>query len=184
MLKLFNVKNQKKDVADGTKSVGKRLSAAQLRITKDVNELTLPNTCEIDFPDPDNLLVFKLIICPDEGYYRDGRFVFNFKVGQNYPHEPPKVKCETKVYHPNIDIDGNVCLNILREDWKPVLTINAVVYGLQYIFLEPNAEDPLNKEAAEVLQSNRQLFGQNVIKSMKGGYVGATHFDRCHRSYL
>lgn len=56
-------------------------------------------------------------------------------MGPNYPHEPPKVKCETPVYHPNIDLDGNVCLNILREDWKPVLTINSIVYGLQYLFL-------------------------------------------------
>jgi len=39
------------------------------------------------------------------------------------------------VYHPNIDLEGNVCLNILREDWKPVLTINAVIYGIQYLFL-------------------------------------------------
>ena len=46
-----------------------------------------------------------------------------------------QVKCETKVYHPNIDLEGNVCLNILREDWKPVLTINSIVYGLQYLFL-------------------------------------------------
>lgn len=61
--------------------------------------------------------------------------MFSFKVGPNYPHEPPKVKCETQVYHPNIDLDGNVCLNILREDWKPVLTINSIVYGLQYLFL-------------------------------------------------
>lgn len=67
-----------------------------------------------------------------------GRFMFNFKVGPNYPHEPPKVKCETLVYHPNIDLEGNVCLNILREDWKPVLTINSIVYGLQYLFLVCN----------------------------------------------
>ena len=40
-----------------------------------------------------------------------------------------------QVYHPNIDLEGNVCLNILREDWKPVLTINSIVYGLQYLFL-------------------------------------------------
>ena len=46
-----------------------------------------------------------------------------------------QVKCETKIYHPNIDLEGNVCLNILREDWKPVLTINSIVYGLQYLFL-------------------------------------------------
>lgn len=36
------------------------------------------------------------------------------QVGQGYPHDPPKVKCETMVYHPNIDLEGNVCLNILR----------------------------------------------------------------------
>lgn len=40
-----------------------------------------------------------------------------------------------QVYHPNIDLEGNVCLNILREDWKPVLSINSIIYGLQYLFL-------------------------------------------------
>ena len=73
-----------------------------------------------------------------QGYYKGGRFAFSFKVNANYPHDAPKVKCETKVYHPNIDLEGNVCLNILREDWKPVLTINAIVYGLQYLFLVSN----------------------------------------------
>jgi ubiquitin-conjugating enzyme E2 M len=70
-------------------------------------------------------------------------------------------------------------LNILREDWKPVLTINAIVYGLQYLFLEPNPEDPLNKEAAEVLQSNRKVFEMNVKRAMSGGAVGNVTFDRC-----
>uniref|UniRef100_A0A8C5PI60 NEDD8-conjugating enzyme UBC12 n=1 Tax=Leptobrachium leishanense TaxID=445787 RepID=A0A8C5PI60_9ANUR len=135
--------------------------------TGDINELNLPKTCEIEFSDHDDLLNFKLVICPDEGFYKGGKFVFSFKVGQGYPHDPPKVKCETMVYHPNIDLEGNVCLNILREDWKPVLTINSIIYGLQYLFLEPNPEDPLNKEAAEVLQNNRRLFEQNVQRSMR-----------------
>uniref|UniRef100_A0A8C2IKA9 NEDD8-conjugating enzyme UBC12 n=2 Tax=Cyprinus carpio TaxID=7962 RepID=A0A8C2IKA9_CYPCA len=170
MIKLFSLKQQKKDEesAGGARAGagGKKASAAQLRIQKDINELNLPKTCEIVFPDQDDLLNFKLIISPDE-------------VGQGYPHDPPKVKCETMVYHPNIDLEGNVCLNILREDWKPVLTINSIIYGLQYLFLEPNPEDPLNKEAAEVLQTNRRLFEQNVQRSLRGGYVGATYFERC-----
>ena len=57
-----------------------------------------------------------------------------------------QVLCETTVFHPNIDMDGHVCLNILREDWKPVLTIQSVIMGLQFLMLEPNADDPLNKE--------------------------------------
>uniref|UniRef100_A0A0A9Z2Q8 E2 NEDD8-conjugating enzyme n=1 Tax=Lygus hesperus TaxID=30085 RepID=A0A0A9Z2Q8_LYGHE len=180
MIKLFSLKQQKKD-GESTPRVGnqKKASAAQLRITKDLNELNLPKTCNTEFPDPDDLLSFKLVICPDEGFYRGGKFTFSFKVGPNYPHEPPKVKCETHVYHPNIDLEGNVCLNILREDWKPVLTVSSIVYGLQYLFLEPNPEDPLNKEAAEVLQNNRRVFEQNVQKAMRGGNVGNVYFERC-----
>uniref|UniRef100_A0A8C3JKB3 NEDD8-conjugating enzyme UBC12 n=1 Tax=Calidris pygmaea TaxID=425635 RepID=A0A8C3JKB3_9CHAR len=137
MIKLFSLKQQKKEEesAGGTKGTSKKASAAQLRIQKDINELNLPKTCEIDFSDQDDLLHFRLLICPDEGFYKGGKFVFSFKVGQGYPHDPPKVKCETMVYHPNIDLEGNVCLNILREDWKPVLTINSIIYGLQYLFL-------------------------------------------------
>lgn len=92
-----------------------------------------------------------------------------------------------------------MCLNILREDWKPVLTINSVIYGLQYLFLvmvtsflfnlllnnifknfqEPNPEDPLNKEAADVLQNNKRLFDVNVQKAMRGGVIGNTYFEKC-----
>ena len=52
---------------------------------------------------------------------------------------------DSQIYHPNVDLEGNVCLNILREDWKPVLNLNSVIVGIQYLFLEPNADDPLNK---------------------------------------
>lgn len=177
MIRIFSLKQQGKD---GTgQGSAKKSSAAQLRVQKDIAELNLPKTCKTDFPNPDDLLNFKIIIMPDEGFYRNGRFVFNFQIGQGYPHDPPKVKCETPVYHPNIDLEGNICLNILREDWKPVLTINSIIYGLQFLFLEPNPEDPLNKEAAEVLRMNRRLFEQNVTKSMRGGYVGSVYFERC-----
>ena len=76
-----------------------------------------------------------IIKCFKKIYFLWHDNTLQIQVGLSYPHEAPKVKCETMVYHPNIDLEGNVCLNILREDWKPVLTINAVVYGLQYLFL-------------------------------------------------
>jgi ubiquitin-conjugating enzyme E2 M len=84
-----------------------------------------------EFPDPDDTLNFTLTIEPDEGMYKGGRFHFTFAISQGFPHEAPKVKCTQKIYHPNIDLEGNVCLNILREDWKPVLNLQAVIVGLQ-----------------------------------------------------
>ncbi|OPJ74634.1 transcription intermediary factor 1-beta [Patagioenas fasciata monilis] len=73
MIKLFSLKQQKKEEesAGGTKGTSKKASAAQLRIQKDINELNLPKTCEIDFSDQDDLLHFRLLICPDEEEQRE-----------------------------------------------------------------------------------------------------------------
>ncbi|XP_024370418.1 NEDD8-conjugating enzyme Ubc12 [Physcomitrium patens] len=179
MIKLFSVKQkQKEDNAKGRPV--KKQSAGELRVQKDISELNLAKTTTISFPDgQDNLLSLEITIRPDEGHYQGGIFTFSFQISQVYPHEAPKVKCKTKVYHPNIDMEGNVCLNILREDWKPVLSINSIIYGLQYLFLDPNPDDPLNHEAAEVLRDNPRQFEQYVRRSMAGGYVGGHHFPRC-----
>ena len=96
-------------------------------------------------------------------------------------------------------MEGNVCLNILREDWKPVLNLNSVMVGLQYLFLEPNADDPLNKgascdtalvifwggishdpstEAAEELRRNREQFTYNVRQTMRGNALKGVQYDR------
>jgi ubiquitin-conjugating enzyme E2 M len=69
-----------------------------------------------------------------------------------------------------------VCLNILREDWKPVLSVSSILYGLQYLFLDPNPDDPLNKEAAEALRANARAFETVVRRSLSGGYIGAHYF--------
>ncbi|CAD5126038.1 DgyrCDS14212 [Dimorphilus gyrociliatus] len=181
MIKLFSLRNQEKEGNDSKSGRvnQKKVSAAVLRVQKDLNDLNLPKTCKVDFPDPDDLLNFKLTLIPDEGFYRGGKFVFSFKIPPGYPHEAPKVKCETMVYHPNIDLQGNICLNILREDWKPVLNLHSVIVGIQFLFLEPNPHDPLNENAAEMLKTNQRMFEQNIFKSMRGGYIGSTYFERC-----
>ncbi|MQL70231.1 hypothetical protein Taro_002495 [Colocasia esculenta] len=157
MIKLFKIKDQKKDEAGNANArpTGKKQSAGELRLHKDISELNLPKTTAISFPNgKDDLMNFEIVIRPDEGYY-------------------------VYVYHPNIDLEGNVCLNILREDWKPVLNINTIIYGLNHLFMQPNDEDPLNHEAAAVLRDNPKLFESNVRRAMTGGYVGQIYFPRC-----
>ncbi|MCJ1475119.1 Chitin synthase, class 2 [Lambiella insularis] len=172
---------QKAANAEGAGPKKKKVTAAQLRVQKDLSELALGSTMRTHFPNPDDILNFTLTIEPDEGMYKGGVFSFTFAINQNFPHDPPKVKCIQKIYHPNIDLEGNVCLNILREDWKPVLNLNAVIVGLQFLFLEPNASDPLNKEAAEDLRMNREGFKRNVRAAMAGGNVKSEHYDKVMR---
>ncbi|KAI3841015.1 hypothetical protein C5167_010775 [Papaver somniferum] len=182
MIRLFKVKEKQREAAENNngRAPVKKQSPGELRLNKDISELNLPQTTKISFPNgKDELMNFEVSIRPDEGYYRSGKFEFTFQVSPTYPHEAPKVKCKTKVYHPNIDLEGNVCLNILREDWKPVLNINTVIYGLNYLFTHPNHEDPLNHEAAAVLRDNPKTFEANVRRAMSGGYVGNNTFSRC-----
>lgn len=152
--------------------------ASHLRVQKDVNELDVPDSISVSFPDPDDLMNLQVQLTPQEGFYTRASFRFSIKVPDDYPHKPPKVKCVTNVYHPNIDLQGNVCLNILRQDWNPVLTLSSILYGLQLLFLEPNPDDPLNKDAAELLKKDKYAFKRNVDISLRGGYVAGVHFSR------
>lgn len=125
---------------------------------------------------------FQVVVCPDDGYWKGYRYTFSFAVPDMYPHEPPIVKCLDKIYHPNIDIEGNVCLNILRADWKPVLDINSVIYGLIVLFVQPNPDDPLNHQAAEMLRTNQPKFRQNVMRSLQGMSVDSERFPPAKRA--
>lgn len=72
--------------------------------------------------------------------------------------------------------DGAVCLNLLRKDWKPVLDTQAVIHGLIFLFLEPNPDDPLNMEAAEVLRNDRATFERKVKASLRGQTVDGVQY--------
>lgn len=185
MIKIFGVGRGKRaegDQQDGqansSEPAMKKRHPGEIRMQKELDEIELPPQVRIDFPDKNNLMNFKMHIAPDEGFWKGAIYIFEFNIAPLYPHEAPKVKCLTKIYHPNIDLQGNVCLNILREDWKPVLSISSVVYGLLYLFLEPNPGDPLNHEAAEVLRNNRAEFGRMVTRSLRGGSVAGQEFPR------
>lgn len=166
MLNLFNVRKQKKDKQLASDPSSKE-SPGQLRALKDLQELSLPNSVRISRLDCEDVMNYHLAIVPDEGFYQGGLINFTLNIPPNYPHDPPKLRCISPIYHPNIDQEGKVCLNILREDWKPVLTINSVIYGLLFLLYEPNYEDPLNKDAANDLQRDKRLFQANVRKYLQ-----------------
>ncbi|XP_039284435.1 NEDD8-conjugating enzyme UBE2F-like [Nilaparvata lugens] len=103
-------------------------------------EQMLPNTCKVKFDDPHCLHEFSLIVAPDEGYWQGGKFVFRVSVSEEYNMAPPSVKCSTKLWHPNISEEGDICLSLLRQNsidglgWAPTRRLKDLIWGLNSLF--------------------------------------------------
>jgi len=173
-----NVFTLKKTGGAKGKDKKKKQNAAELRVQKDLSEMDPVPGTKLEFPDPNNMMLFNLSIVPNDGLYRGAEFKFTVNIPVTYPYDPPKAQCDTMIYHPNIDYEGKVCLNILRADWMPVLNLGAVVFGLVTLFLQPNPDDPLNKEVAQLMIDNRNQFEKNVKQSLQGGYVGNRQYPK------
>jgi ubiquitin-conjugating enzyme E2 M len=158
----------------------KKNNPGELRLRKEMGELDLPSHVELHYPDPNQIMKFEVMIdlTKEDCLWKGAKYRFTVNVAASYPHEAPKCHCETQIYHPNIDMQGNVCLNILRADWKPVLGINAVILGLVFLFIEPNPADPLNKEAAELMRNSEAGFAEKVRKSLRGGMIDGVNFPK------
>mmetsp|Transcript_1090 Transcript_1090/g.3187 ORF Transcript_1090/g.3187 Transcript_1090/m.3187 type:complete len:211 (-) Transcript_1090:965-1597(-) len=173
---LFGIGGEKKSKKG--EGAAKKRTPGEIRIQKDIAELDGGKVATITFPKANDLTTFDVAVSPDTGYWQGATYDFTFNIPPHYPHSPPKVECKTKIYHPNIDLQGKVCLNILREDWKPVLDINAVIYGLIYLFYEPNPDDPLNHEAAELFRKDVRQFENLVNRTLRGGVLDGVRFER------
>lgn len=153
-----------------------RVSIRDRLLTKEVAELeaNLPSTCKANFPDEDKLHHFQLAVSPDEGYYQSGRFQFEIDVPEAYNMVPPKVRCLTRIWHPNITENGEICLSLLREHsidgtgWAPTRTLKDVVWGLNSLFTDLlNFDDPLNIDAAEHHLRDKEDFRNKVQDYIK-----------------
>lgn len=171
MIGLKNKKKMKEKVEEETYSAGGILFKKEL---PDLDSV-MPQAKIIKSTDKNNFMTFNAIYTPEsESYWSGGKYEFSFTIPDAYPFNPPKVMCFTKIYHPNIDFNGNVCLNILKEDWKPTLSIATVIAGVYFLFTDPNPNDPLNHEAAQTMRDNINTFISNIKKTLKGGW----HFNQ------
>ena len=128
---------------------------------------------------PNSIMDFDVEYTPDKSsYWVGGKYLFSFHFPDDYPFNPPKVMCKTKIYHPNIDFNGNVCLNMLKDDWKPILSAVSCVAGVYQLFIEPNPNDPLNHDVANIMRNNIEQFKENIKRSLRGGYCFGQDFPR------
>ncbi|XP_052124141.1 ubiquitin-conjugating enzyme E2 D4-like [Frankliniella occidentalis] len=94
--------------------------------------------------------------------YESGVFKLDVNLPDRYPYEPPHVRFKTPVYHPNIDDNGRICLELLKQQpsgcWRPVVTIEAVLLSIQSLLGAPNPDDPLMANIASQYRLDKQEF--------------------------
>mmetsp|Transcript_14726 Transcript_14726/g.22209 ORF Transcript_14726/g.22209 Transcript_14726/m.22209 type:complete len:150 (+) Transcript_14726:60-509(+) len=106
-------------------------------------------------PYADNLRHFNVAINGPEGSpYEGGTFRLELFLTADYPMSAPKVRFLTKIYHPNIDRLGRICLDILKDKWSPALQIRTVLLSIQALLSAPNPDDPLDNNVAEQWKTN------------------------------
>jgi ubiquitin-conjugating enzyme E2 D/E len=97
------------------------------------------------------------IIGPTDTPYAGGVFHLKILFPEQYPFKPPKINFVTKIYHPNIN-QGNICLDILKSNWSASLTISKVLLSICSLLSDPNPDDPLDSEVANMYKNNQEQF--------------------------
>jgi len=114
-------------------------------------------------PHADNLRYFDVVIAgPAQSPYEGGIFKLELFLTDGYPMEPPKVRFLTKLYHPNTDKLGRICLDILKDKWSPALQIRTVLLSIQALLSAPNPDDPLVNQIAELWKTNEAQAKANA----------------------
>nr|XP_031862348.1 ubiquitin-conjugating enzyme E2-16 kDa [Kwoniella shandongensis]KAA5529420.1 ubiquitin-conjugating enzyme E2-16 kDa [Kwoniella shandongensis] len=139
------------------------------RINKELTDLGRdpPSSCSAG-PIGDDLFKWQATIMgPADSPYSGGvfflqKFAIPYRyvrgVPPYYPFKPPKVMFTTRIYHPNINSNGSICLDILRDQWSPALTISKVLLSICSMLTDPNPDDPLVPEIAHTYKTDRPRY--------------------------
>ncbi|XP_014778456.1 ubiquitin-conjugating enzyme E2 L3 [Octopus bimaculoides] len=144
--------------------------AATRRLQKELAELKSTNHktyCDI-IVDTNNILIWNCLLMPDNPPYNKGAFKILIEFPAEYPFKPPRITFKTKIYHPNVDEKGQVCLPIISaENWKPASKMDQVIDALLALVNDPEPEHPLRADLAEEFTKDKKKFLKNAEEHTK-----------------
>ncbi|KAG6845186.1 hypothetical protein H0H87_012743 [Tephrocybe sp. NHM501043] len=124
---------------------------------KDIKSKPIDNLT-VDMHD-DNIFLWNCLIkAASDSPYKGGTFRFTLTLPTDFPFKAPLVTFNTKIYHPGINEEGAICVPILRDEWKPSVTLFGVLSTIQEKLNNPSADDPFEPDIAAVMKNNKAQF--------------------------
>ncbi|KAM3855964.1 ubiquitin-conjugating enzyme E2 L3-like [Vipera latastei] len=137
------------------------MAAASRRVAKELDAIKKSGLrCFRDIQvDVTNILLWKGLLMPDNPPYSKGAFWIEINFPCEYPLKPPTVSFKTKIYHPNVDEKGKLCLPIIsNKHWKPNIKIDQVIQALIHLLNMPELDSPLRPDLAKEFRQDREKF--------------------------
>ena len=130
------------------------------RLRKELEDLaeSPPSNCSAGMEDNDILKWKATIMGPEGSPYEGGVFDLEVVFPGDYPFRPPRVTFTTPIFHCNINGEGDICLDILKDRWSPALTVSKVLLSICSLMDDPNPDDPLSMEAADIFKQSRDAY--------------------------
>ena len=135
------------------------------RLQKELMDLRKdpPESCSAGPIDESNMFHWEAtIIGPTKTPYEGGVFKLDIQFTPEYPFKPPIIKFTTKIYHININTRGDICLDILKDQWSPALNVSRTLLSICSLLNEPNPESALEQEHARLYINDRKTYEQNA----------------------
>jgi len=134
------------------------------RLKKELEEINKnpPTNCSAGIIEDDIYNWQATILGPEGSPYHEGIFYLRIEFPQDYPFKPPKVSFTTKIYHCNINSSGNICLDILKDQWSPALTVSKVLLSICSLMDDQNPNDPLMIDIANLYINDKSKFLENA----------------------
>ena len=145
------------------------------RINKEIADLKAdpPSNCSAG-PVGNDLYQWEAVIMgPEDSPYTGGIFKLRIQFPVDYPFKPPHLQFTTKIYHPNINSAGMICLDILKTQWSPALTVSKVLLSICSLLTDPNPKDPLVPDIATQYMNQRGEY-ENEAKRWTLMYANGT----------
>ena len=143
------------------------LSLAKKRLLTDFKRINQSQDTEDDgvlaTPHDDDIMIWDCVIFgPENSVWENGVFKLEMKFTEEYPNKPPQVLMKTKVFHPNFYVNGNICIDILKDQWSPIYDIKSILTSIQSLLTDPNPSSPANVEAAKLYNDYIQEYHKKV----------------------